>query len=131
MPDLKHLTTVRNRMMNDICIAAAYALGNSPDMPAPSKASVSSGLLLVLPLTLAGTCLLEQLSNPVVSPGGNRMILVDQPLHGNLFDEASIQLSWIIERLEYISHRLGVRWGSHMARFLKGENKVYYDLGRS
>lgn len=86
---------------------------------------------MVLPLLLAGTCLLEELKNPTVSPGGSRMILLDEPFHGNLFDEASNQLTWIIARLDYIADNVGVRWAAVISKVLKGDCKVFYDLARS
>lgn len=131
VPSSDHFNAIRTRMVNDICISVAYALGNGPDIEPPSKGGVSSGIILSLPLVVAGTCLLEQLSQPVVSPGGSRMILVDVALHENPFDQTSIQLAWIIERLEYIGSRLGVKWAVSGAGFLKGERRIYYDLGRS
>jgi hypothetical protein len=86
---------------------------------------------MVMPLCVAGTCLLEQLADPITSPGGSRMILVDQPLHTNLFNQTSTQLAWVIERLEYIANNVGVRWAASLNKFLKGQTKFYYDIGRS
>ena len=59
------------------------------------------------------------------------MILVDQPLHEILFDQTSMQLAWIVERVDYIAEKVGIKWANAISRFLKGEKKIYYDLGRS
>jgi len=117
-------------MVNEICISTAYALGNDLTLNPPTGA-VSDGYLLVMPLTMAGTCLIERMSEPIVTPGGSRMVLVNEALHENIFDERSAQLAWIVERLEYIAAKIGIRWAAQMARLLKGEKRVYYDLGRS
>lgn len=129
-PSPEHYRLVRNRMTADICVAAAYAFGNDSSME-PAKGSMSAGYLLTGSLCIAGTCLLEQLAEPTVSPGGSRVILVDQPLHTDLFNQTSTQLAWLIERLDYIHVKVGLRWAGAMSQFLKGEDKVYYDLGRS
>ena len=59
------------------------------------------------------------------------MILVDQPLHLDLFNQTSTQLAWVIERMDYIAQKVGIRWAASMSKFLKGETKIYYDIGRS
>lgn len=130
VPDAEQYRLIRMRMVNDICVAAAYAFGNDPTMD-PPKGSISSGYLLTMPLALAGTCILESLAEPSESPGGGRMILVDEPLHTDLFSQSSTQLAWIIERLDYIADKVGFKWATAISRFLKGESKIYYDLGRS
>ena len=130
VPDSEHYRMIRSRMVSDICIASAYAFGNDYNAE-PPRGSMSSGYLLLMPLCLAGTCLLEQLAEPTVSPGGSRMILVDEPLHTDLFNQTSTQLAWIIERIDYINEKVGVKWAGSIGKFLKGECKIYYDLGRS
>jgi len=97
----------------------------------PPRDSVSSGCLLIMPLSLAGSCLLEQIAEPILTPGGSRTILIDQPLHTNPLNQTSTQLAWIIERVDYIAQKIGIKWACPVSRFLKGECKVYYDLGRS
>ena len=117
-------------MVNDICVAATYALGNDSSAD-PPRGAVCSGYLLINALALAGTCLLEELAEPIVTPGGSRMILVDEPLHLDVFDQTSMQLAWIIERLDYIANKVGIKWAAQMSRTLRGEKKIYYDLDRS
>lgn len=129
-PSPGHYRTILNRMTADICVAAAYTLGVD-GAAGPPRGSVSSGYLLIGPLCLAGTCLLEELAEPTVSPGGARMLLMDEPLHTDPFNRTSSQLAWIIERMDYIADKIGIRWASAMSRFLRGEAKVYYDIGRS
>lgn len=128
--DSEHFRALRVRMASDICIAAAYAFGNDSTAD-PPKGSVSSGYLLVMPLFLAGTCLLEQLREPLSSPGGTRMIQVSEPVHLDILDQSSTQLAWIIERLDYIANKVGIGWANHMSSFLTGKCKLYFDLGRS
>ena len=130
IPDADHYKTVRNKMVNDICVAVAYAFGNDSNA-APPKGSVSSGYLIIMALAMAGTCLLDQLAEPIVTPGGSRMIIVDEPLHLDLFNQTSTQLAWIIERIDYIAVKVGIKFAAQISRVLRGEAKVYYDLGRS
>lgn len=130
IPDAEHYRSIRNRMASDICVAVAYAFGNDASAE-PEKGSVSAGYLLVMPLCISGTCLLEQLADPITSPGGNRMVLLDRPLHTDLFNQTSTQLAWVIERLDYIATKVGVNWAGSINKLLKGQSKVYYDMGRS
>ena len=130
MPNSEHYRSVRNRMASDICTAAAYAFGTDSSA-LPPRGSVSAGYLMVMPLCVAGTVLLEQLAEPITSPGGSRIILVDQPLHLDLFNQTSTQLAWVIERLDYIANKIGVNWAVAVSRFLKGEKRIYFDIGRS
>ena len=128
--DLEHFRLIRTRMTNDICIATAYAIGNDSSAD-PPKGAVSSGYLLITPLFLAGTYLLEQLATLTVTPGGSRMIHVNEPLHLDLFDTASTQLAWIVERLDYIAYQIGIGWAARMGSLLAGRTPLYFDLGRS
>ena len=130
IPDAEYYRAIRNRMASDICVASAYAFGNDY-YAEPAKGSVSSGYLMTMALCIAGTSLLEQLAEPIVTPGGSRMILVDEPLHLDLFNQTSTQLAWVIERMDYIGDKIGIKWANAMSRFLKGESKITYDLGRS
>ena len=59
------------------------------------------------------------------------MILVDEPLHTDLFNATSSQLAWVIERMDYIAKKVGVKWAAAINKLLKGETKIYYDIGRS
>lgn len=130
IPNSEHYRTIRAQMTNAICIAAASVFGNDSNATAESG-SLSRGYVMTLPLSIAGTCLLETLAEPIVSPGGNRTILVNQPLHLDLFNPASSQLAWIVARLDYIGDKIGIRWAGAMSRLLRGESNVYYDLSRS
>ena len=128
--DSEHFRAIRMRMASDICIAAAYAFGNDSTAEPPNGA-VSMGYLLVMPLFLAGTCLLEQIREPLVSPGGTRTIQINEPVHLDLFDQSSAQLAWIIERLDYVANKVGIGWANNMSSFLAGKCNLYFDLGRS
>lgn len=130
VPQPEHFQTVRNQIVEEICVAAAHDLGND-QAAKPQKGSVASGLILIISLALAGTCLIEQLAESTVSPGGRRLIHVDRPLHLNPFNQSSTQLAWIIGRIDYIAEKVGVRWASTVNSFLKGESGVYYELCRS
>jgi len=128
--DSEHFKNTRTQMTTEICIAAAFLLGND------SPTEVATGLLtsalpLILPLGLAGTCLLEDLNPPVINPGGSRMILVDRPLHLDSVDETSTQLAWVIGRLDFIDQRIGVKWAAAVNRWLRGEDGSFYNLSRS
>jgi hypothetical protein len=129
-PNPEQYRAVRKRMTSDICVAVAYAFGTDNSVE-PPKGSVSSGYLLMIPLTLAGTCLLEQLTESITAPDGGRMIIVDEPLHFDPANESSTQLAWIIERVTYLGHKIGIGWAMAAKKFLCGERKIYYHLGRS
>ncbi len=116
-------------MTTDICLAAACVLGDD-NIADPPEALIASSYQLVVPLFLGGTCLLEQLAEASVSPGGSRMIFVDEALHARTPNEASIQLAWVIERLDHIG-ALGIRWAFSFSKLLRGHSRVYYDVGRS
>ncbi|TKA83385.1 hypothetical protein B0A55_01010 [Friedmanniomyces simplex] len=128
-PSPQYYRTIRDHMTTDICVAAACALGNESTADS-LKGSIANGYLLIFPLFLAGTYLLEQLAEPSVSPGGSRIILVDEPLHTDPFTEASVQLAGVIERIDHING-LGIQWAASVSKILRGECRVYYDLGRS
>jgi hypothetical protein len=129
-PSPQHYRSIRNRMTAEICVAAAYAFGNDSSAE-PPKGSISTGYHLVDPLTLAGSCLLEQLAEPAATPGGSRVIMLDRPLHIDQFNQVSTQLAWVIARLDYIANTVGIQWALVKSRLLKGESRVYYDLSRS
>lgn len=130
IPDSEYYRAIRNHMASDICIACAYAFGNDASAE-PSRGAMSAGYLLVMPLCVAGTCFLEQLAEPVTSPGGSRMIYIDRPFHTDLFNQTSTQLAWVIERMDYIANKIGINWAAALNKTLKGEKNVWFDLGRS
>lgn len=117
-------------MTADICAAAANAFSNGSSAE-PPRGSVSYGYLCITPLSLAGTCLLEQLAEPSMSPGCSKIIHIKDSLHLDPFNPSSTQLAWIIGKLDYIADKVGVKWATATSRFLKGKGQVYYDLGRS
>ncbi|KAK1021319.1 hypothetical protein LTS16_026593 [Friedmanniomyces endolithicus] len=128
-PSSQYYRAIRDRMTTDICLAAACVLGDD-NIADPPEALIASSYQLVVPLFLGGTCLLEQLAEASVSPGGSRMIFVDEALHARTPNEASIQLAWVIERLDHIG-ALGIRWAFSFSKLLRGHSRVYYDVGRS
>lgn len=130
VPDPEHFAAVRRQIVDEISIAAAHEFGNNDSLE-PQKGSVASGLILMVALILAGTCLIERLSECTVSPGGGRLVTVDRPLHLDPFDQTSTHLGWIIGRVDYIAEKIGVRWAGTISSFLKGETGVHYDLARS
>lgn len=130
IPNSEYYRTIRARMMTEICTAAASVLGND-STATPTTGSLSNGYIITLPLSIAGTCLLETLAEPIVSPGGSRMIVIDKTFHLDLFNSASTQLAWIIARLDYIGQKVGIQWACAMSKLLSGGCNAYYDLSRS
>ncbi|KAK3073903.1 hypothetical protein LTR53_004085 [Teratosphaeriaceae sp. CCFEE 6253] len=128
-PSAQYYRSIRDRMSNNICVAAAYVLGDE-SMAESARGSIPAGYSLVQPLCLAGTCFVESLVEPSVSSDGSRIILVDQPLHLDPRNQISVRLAAVIARLEMID-RLGIRWAGSVASFLKGGHRVCYDLARS
>ena len=129
-PPPHHYRTIRAGMATDICVAAASVLGASSTSEQVSG-SISRGYGLIYPLCLAGTCLLESLAEPTVSPGGSHTILVSEPLHTDPLNHSSTQLAGVIARLDYIEKRIGIRWAASVSRFLRGQTRIFYDLGRT
>lgn len=127
-PDL--FRSIRNRMADDICAATASAFGNDASAK-PQAGSVASAQCLLNPLTVAGTCLLESLAEITTSPEGGRLITLDRPYHLDPFNQASTQLAWVIQQIEYIADKVGIRAGRSFSEWLKGDDSAYYDLGRS
>ena len=66
-----------------------------------------------------------------LSVQGDRQIFVGEAMYDDNSDASSRQLSWVISRMDYIANKVGVKWAASVSRFLKGEFRVYYDLGRS
>lgn len=130
-PRPEHFKAARNRMVTEICVGTASAVGND-NIAEPPHGSISIAYTVILPLFLAGTCLLEILADPVSSSaGGSRVIQVDQSFHLNPKNQFSTQLSWLIQRFDYIADEIGVGWAVPMTKFLSGQGKMFYDLGRS
>ena len=130
MHNSEYYKSIKSRMAADICIACAREIRNDSPDETPSG-SVSKSYQMITPLSMAGSCLLEELAEPITTPGGRRMIVVDRPLHLDLFNRASTQLAWVIERMDYIANKVGITWAAAMSQFLKGESKVMYDLSTS
>lgn len=130
VPEPNYFQAIRQQVVEDICVAAALEFGNDYSAE-PQKGSVANGLILMIALTLAGSCLIEQLSDSTVSPGCRRLVHINQPLHLNPFNQSSTHLAWLIERVDYIAEKVGVRWAGTVSSFLKGETGVHYDLCRS
>lgn len=135
IPHPEHFKSIRTRMVADICIATAYAFGNDAAAE-PAQGAVSSGLLLLSPLGLAGTCLLEQLAEVSVSPGGSRIMMVDESIHNNptnLLEQNSpqSQLCWLIERIDYVAHKVGIGSAACFSRFFRGQGSMFFDIARS
>ncbi|KAK4923917.1 hypothetical protein LTR49_008862 [Elasticomyces elasticus] len=128
-PSPQHYRDVRNRMTDKICSAAVSVFAED-DTIASARKSIPVGLAFVAPLFLAATCLLEQLAEPLVSPGGSRTILIERPMHKDPLSFASLQLAGVIERLDLID-RIGVRWSGALSKILSGQVLTIYDLGRS
>ncbi|CAK4032487.1 Hypothetical predicted protein [Lecanosticta acicola] len=132
MPHPERLKSIRARMVADISIASAYAFGNDASVD-PAKGAVSSGLLLLSPLGLAGTCLLEQLVEINVSPGGRRIMIVDSSITHRALESRPIgaQLEWVVERIDYLAQRVGIGSAAGFSRFLRGQGCVFFDIARS
>ena len=130
IPDTEHFRTIRNCMASELCIATADEIGGDPN-GIPGPGSVAGGLMVVVPLVIAGTVFIEQLAEVHVSPSGRRLIHMDRPLHLDPFNSSSTQLSWIVDMIEHISQSIGIQWANTGSIFIKGESGLYYDLCRA
>lgn len=129
-PGTEYYDSIRTQMTSDICISAAYAFGTDFEDD-PPRCSISNGYILILPLSLAGSCLLEKLIEPETLDDGRRILRFTGPVHQDPTNPASTQLAWIIDCLEYIADRIGIHWAKGVAKFLRGEYNIRYDLESS
>lgn len=130
IPQPDHFRSIRNRMVNEICVATCSVFGND-NAAQPPSGSVASGQVLLNPLTVAGTCLLETLAETTISPEGNRLILLDRPYHLDPYNQTSTQLAWVVQKVDYLHEKVGIRAARSFSEWLKGEDSEYFDLGRS
>ncbi|KAK4556885.1 hypothetical protein LTR86_005866 [Recurvomyces mirabilis] len=129
-PSPQHYREIRESMTSDICAGVAQRAGD--DVSAKVRpGSVAAGLLSIWPLHIAGTCLLEELAESGTTPGGSRTLLLNVPLHIDPNNATSVQLAWVIRRLDHIGGNYGIQWAYLIRRLLAGERGVYYNLGRS
>lgn len=120
----------RQDAVDDICASVLYALPRGPNKePPPGSLSMASTLLL--PLMVAGTHCIEQLSDPMLTADGRRVVFVAEALHRDESNATSAQLAYIIDKVDYIANEIDLRRAAEVGSFLKGERRVYYDLGRS
>jgi hypothetical protein len=96
-------------MTAEICAAASSIL-DSPT-PQPEVPALSTTYPFIQPLALAGECLLEQLA---IRTAG-----IEKP---DSSDQKSMQLAWVIGKLEWIAETIGVRWAAALAEDL-GERR--------
>lgn len=130
IPQPDHFRAIRNQMVNDICVTTCSVFGND-DAAQPPRGSVAFGQVLLTPLVTAGTVLLEALAELTISPGGGRLILLDRPYHLDPYNQTSTQLAWIIQKVDYIAEKVGIRCAKSHSEWLKGGDDEYFDLGRS
>lgn len=130
IPPPDHFRSIRNRMVHDICVATSSVFGNDTSAE-PPLGSVACGHVLLHPLTVVGTCLLESLAETTSSPGGGRLISLDRPWHLDPYNQASTQLAWVIQKIDYIAEKVGIRAAKSFSDWLKGDDHAYYDVGRS
>ncbi|KAK3673421.1 hypothetical protein LTR78_006655 [Recurvomyces mirabilis] len=129
-PSPQHYREIRESMTTDICAGVAQRVGD--DMSSEVRSgSVAAGLLSIWPLHIAGTCLLEELAESSTTPGGSRTLLLNRTLHLDPNSATSVQLAWVIRRLDHIGGNYGIQWAYLTRRLLAGERGVYYNLGRS
>lgn len=122
--------SLRLCMTRNVCINTASVFGN--DLSAsPPAGSIVTGHFAIMPLHLAASCLLERLAVTFITSGGSRMISVDRPLHLDTSNPLSMQLAWIIDRLDYLTNNIGIKWAGTKRKDLCGETEVYFDLSRS
>lgn len=130
IPHPDHYRNIRNRSVSEICIAACSVFGND-NAAEPPQGSVAFGQVLLTPLVTAGTVLLESLAELTISPEGGRLILLDRPYHLDPYNQTSTQLAWIIQKVDYIAEKVGIRCAKSHSEWLQGGDDEYFDIGRS
>jgi hypothetical protein len=115
-----YFRAVRRKLTDDICATIPVSLGHA-------KPAYSSNCVLITaynsiwPLFFAGTCILERIG---------RYAGKSAPGSGSASSVAMAQLSWILERFDYISKDLGLRWADGVAATLRGDFKIHDDILR-
>jgi hypothetical protein len=113
-----YFRAVRRKLTDEICATIPVALGHA--QPAFSSSCVLvSAYNSIWPLFFAGTCILERIGR---SAGKN----IHQS--NSTSSAAMAQLVWILERFDYISKELGLRWADGVAATLRGDFKIHDDI---
>jgi len=113
-----YFRAVRRKLTDDICATVPVSLGHA--QPAFSSPCVLiTAYNSIWPLFFAGTCVLERISQTAAKSG-----------HGSspASSAAMAQLAWILERFDYISKTLGMRWADGVAATLRGDFKIHDDI---
>ena len=113
-----YFRAVRRKLTDDICATIPVSLGHA--QPAYSSTCILiTAYNSIWPLFFAGTCVLERIGQ---SAGKN--------IHqfNSTSSAAMAQLAWILERFDFISKELGLRWADGVAATLRGDFKIHDDI---
>lgn len=112
---LRYFRSVRRQMTDDICATIPVALGHAS--PAYSSSCVLiTAYASVWPLFFAGSCALER-----VGPGAWSILMGEPMPLGIKPNAAAAQAMWIMNRLEYISKKVGLKWADGVLATLRGD----------
>jgi hypothetical protein len=113
-----YFRAVRRKLTDDICATIPVSLGHAE--PAYSSTCVLiTAYNSIWPLFFAGTCILERIG---------RAAGKSAPGSSSASSAAMAQLAWILERFDYISKELGLRWADGVAATLRGDFKIHDDI---
>lgn len=111
--DQAYFRAVRRQLTDDICATTPCCFGQA--QPAFSSPCVLiTAYNSIWPLFFAGTCVLERIGHSDASSSSSSAALA--------------QLSWILDRFDYISHSIGLHWAEGVAATLRGDFRIHDDL---
>jgi hypothetical protein len=114
----QYFRQVRRQLTDEICATIPVALGHaSPVYSSPCVLVTAYGA--IWPLFFAGLCAIERVGPGAWSIVGNR------PLPpGQVLNKAGAQAQWILNRLEYISKIVGVKWADGVVAEFRAQLKI-------
>lgn len=119
---MQYFRKTRRALTDEICATIPVALGHS------SPAFTSACILItayasIWPLFFAGTCALER-----SGPSAWEILMGQPPRAGAAHSAAAAQATWIMNRLDYISNKVGLKWADGVASVLRGDFSIHPDV---
>lgn len=114
---IRLLRRTRRQLTDEICATVPCSLGFAT--PARNSACVlMTAYSSIWPLFIAGTCALERLGvrSWKEAVAGTRQS-----------SAATAQMAWILDRMDHISAKVGLRWAKAIAATLKGDFSLHDD----
>ena len=108
----------RRVMASEICASVPPCLGHSGSMSTAS-CRLANAYGVIWPLYFAGTCTIERVGYGTWSTR-HKIPIPTVLMHSSAY----AQSTWIVGRLEYIAHCVGLKWADGVAAPLRGEFRL-------